>query len=402
MNNRRIAVLIAGFLTVLVGFGVRSSYGVLLPKMQPSMGISRAEAGMIYGSFFVAYTAFSPILGLLADRMNMRVIFTIFPVILGIGTFLMGYCSNYLEAMGFFFMAGIGTSVSWAPIVPLVQRWTSGKRRGMTLSIVDSGASIGVGLTGAVIPFIVTAWDWRMGWKSLGMIALFIGAANYLLVRDHPLEHPDPQGRGYGPHRKQPFRGNYMECFGDSKFLLIGISYLFIGFSAIIPQTFISIYAVQELGLRYDLAASLVTISAITAIPGRLVLGALSDRLGRVKAIMLCQILIGLGIFGIIHSPGFFALSLCTAIIGIGIGSVYVLYALCAPDYFHRSSPGFIVGSWTLFLGVGFILSPIIAGWIADETGRFMWSFVLGIATTILSMMLLVVVGKTYSSKVPE
>ncbi|GAG60257.1 unnamed protein product, partial [marine sediment metagenome] len=67
---------------------------MLLPEMLPSLGISKAEAGVIFASYFVAYTVFSPVLGLLADRYNVRVLLTLFAVILGAGAFLMTYSSS--------------------------------------------------------------------------------------------------------------------------------------------------------------------------------------------------------------------------------------------------------------------------------------------------------------------
>jgi MFS family permease len=90
------------------------------------------------------------------------------------------------------------------------------------------------------------------------------------------------------------------------------------------------------------------------------------------------------------------------AIFGFGHGAIWPLYALCAPDYFSKGSAGFIVGFWTLFLGIGFILSPIIAGWIADVTGMFMWSFILAVATALISMFLLFLVRKRVSSTTVE
>jgi MFS family permease len=74
------------------------------------------------------------------------------------------------------------------------------------------------------------------------------------------------------------------------------------------------------------------------------------------------------------------------------------LYTLCAPDYFSKSSTGLIVGVWTLFVGVGFMISPMIAGWIADVTGRFMWSFMLAGVTSIISSVLLCLVKEKVSS----
>jgi MFS family permease len=85
-------------------------------------------------------------------------------------------------------------------------------------------------------------------------------------------------------------------------------------------------------------------------------------------------------------------------VFGFGFGAIWPLYALCAPDYFSKSNAGFMVGFWTLFLGVGFVISPIIAGWLADVAGRFMWSFILAMATAIVSILLLFLVKKEMSS----
>src|SRR4030065_2881893 len=119
------AVIIASFCTVLIGFAVRASYGVLLPEMLPSLRISKTEAGVIYGAFFMAYTVFSPVLGLLADRINIRALLTLFSVILGIGTLMMGYSSSLIEGIFFFVLAGVGASACWSPLRRFGQRSTS-------------------------------------------------------------------------------------------------------------------------------------------------------------------------------------------------------------------------------------------------------------------------------------
>jgi MFS family permease len=398
MGNRRLAVIIASFFTVLIGFSIRNSYGVLLPEMLPSLRISKKEAGLIYGSFFMAYTVFSPILGLLADRINIRILLTLFSGILGMGTLLMGYSSSLMEAMFFFLLAGIGSSACWSPVVPLVQRWTSDKRRGITLALVDAGSSIGIAASSIMMPLIVGAFNWRMGWKSLGVMALFMAGINFLLVRDYPIENPNLQYSKFGQHLNKPTGNIYMGILRDNKFLLMGISYLFIGFSTLIPLTFITTYAVQELMLPYDAATRLVTVFAVASIFGKIVLGTLSDALGRIKTIILCEILVALGSFGVVCLPRFWALHLSMVVFGFGFGAIWPLYALCAPDYFSKSYAGFIVGFWTLFLGIGFVISPIIAGWIADVTGVFRWSFILAIATAIISMLLLSLAGKKVSS----
>ena len=398
MGKRRLMVIIASFFTVLIGFTIRNSYGVLLPEMLPSLQISKKEAGLIYGSFFMAYTIFSPVLGLLADRINIRFLLTLFSGILGVGALLMGYSSSLMEAMFFFLLAGIGSSACWSPVVPLVQRWTSDQRRGLILALVDAGSSIGIAISSMMMPLIVGAFNWRMGWKSLGVVALFMAGINFLLVRDAPIENPNLPHSKFNQPLDKPTGTLYMRILKDKKFLLIGVSYLLIGFSTLIPLTFITTYAVQELSLRYDAAARLVTVIAVASIIGKIVLGTLSDTLGRIKTIILCEIFVAVGSFGVICLPRFWALHLSMVVFGFGFGAIWPLYALCAPDYFSKSYAGFRVGFWTLFLGVGFVISPILAGWIADVTGRFRGSFILGMVTAIVSILLLFLVKKEVSS----
>jgi len=402
MGNRRLAVIIASFFTVLIGFTIRNSYGVLLPEMLPSLKISKKEAGLIYGSFFMAYTIFSPLLGLLADRINIRIILTLFSGILGIGTLLMGYSSSLIEAMFFFLLAGIGSSACWSPVVPLVQRWTSDQRRGLILALVDAGSSIGIAISSMMMPLMVGAFSWRMGWKSLGVMALFMAGINFLLVRDSPVENPNLPHPKFNQPLNKPTGTLYMRILKDKKFLLIGVSYLLIGFSTLVPLTFITTYAVQELMFPYDAATRLVTVFAVASIVGKIVLGTLSDALGRIKTIILCEILVALGSFGVVCLTRFWTLHLSMVVFGFGFGAIWPLYALCAPDYFSKSYAGFIVGFWTLFLGIGFVISPIIAGWIADVTGVFRWSFILAIATAMVSILLLFLVGRKFLTVTPK
>lgn len=394
MSKRSVAVIMASFCTVLIGFAIRNSYGLLLPQMLPSLQISKTEAGLIYGSFFVTYTVFSPLLGLLADRINIRSILTLFLVILGVGTILMGYSSRMIEAMLFFMCAGVGASACWSPVVPLVQRWTSAKRRGIVLGFVDAGASIGVAVSGLIMPLIVIAYDWRMGWKGLGALALFIAGINFFLVGNTQTESSGVKYSKFHRQLNKPAKTMYLEILRNKEFLLVGLAYLCIGFSVLIPLTFITTYAVQELTFRYEEATRLIAIIGVTSLAGKLVFGSLSDVVGRIKTIIICQIMIAIGSLGVIYSPNLFTVQVFMALYGLGQGAIWPLYALCAPDYFSKSSTGLIVGVWTLFVGIGFMISPMIAGWIADVTGRFMWSFILAVVTSIISSVLLCLVRK--------
>jgi MFS family permease len=99
---------------------------------------------------------------------------------------------------------------------------------------------------------------------------------------------------------------------------------------------------------------------------------------------------------------GFLAIHLFSVIFGFGHGAIWPLYAACASDYFPQKYAGSVVGFWTFFLGIGLIFSPMVAGWIADVTGKFAWSFILALATSIISMFLLLPYRKGISFRHEE
>jgi MFS family permease len=198
MRQRAIGVLFACFAIIFVHYAIRYSYGTLLPEMLPSLSITKAQAGMIYSSYFIAYTALSPVLGLISDRYDVRIILSLFVALMGGGAFLMAYPTSQLQASLFFGVAGVGCSACWAPVMGLAQRWTTESHRGMSLAFVDAGSSLGVMAAGAITPMIVVAYGWRAGWMSLGVLAFILAIVSFFLVQSHPKTHanPSPQDGG--------------------------------------------------------------------------------------------------------------------------------------------------------------------------------------------------------------
>jgi|MudIll2142460700_1097286.scaffolds.fasta_scaffold51233_2 MFS family permease len=392
MSKRATAVLCACFCTIFAAYSIRYSYGTLLPEMLPYLSITKAEAGGIYSSYFAAYTILSPILGLAADRYSIRFLVSIFVAIMGAGTFLMQYPTSLLQASLFFTVAGIGCSACWAPVMALAQRWTSDKRRGLSLSLVDAGSSLGVMAAGGLVPLAVAGAGWQLGWMGLGIMGLALGVINFILIRDRP--GPSSPAKIVARPRARVSGTTYKQLLQDRRFWLLGLAYLLTGFAIIIPFTFISTYAVQELAFPYESATLLITIIGGGGMIGKLTLGPLSDRVGRIKIMALCAALITAGCLAMAYGRGPVLMAVCF-IFGIGYGACWALYAACAADFFSRQSAGKIIGLWTFLLGIGSVIAPIISGWSKDVSGTFMWAFIIAAAGGLVSLLFLLPVMRS-------
>jgi MFS family permease len=389
VNPRVVGLLCAGFLTTFAAFGIRYSYGILLPEMLPALGISKTEAGIIFSSYFLFATFCSPVLGLLVDRWNARFLLTIFIAILGMGAYLMSFSTTVVQASFFFALAGIGHSACWAPFVTVLMRWVSDKRRGIALSIIDLGSTAGIAFWSIMIPFIIGPYSWRTVWVWLGVSAFVAAAMNFLFVKSRPSTETEPQVSVGASEERIPIKTAYKAIFRDKKFYLIGLSYLLISFSILIPFTFLTTYAAQELKIPYQTAAGLVALIGIVGAIGKLPLGHLSDMVGRVKIMMLCGVLTGIGGLGMAYSQGIGFLFVFTVVFGVGYGTIWPVYAASSRDLFSPDYSGSVVGLWTLYHGLGSVLAPVFAGWTIDATGSYVWAFIMAVISSALSLLVL-------------
>jgi MFS family permease len=380
--GRTYAILVAGFLSVLIMYAIRYAYGMLLPEMIPDLRLSKTQAGTVFAVYFIVYTLCSPVLGVLSDRANYRVLLTVFSTIAAVGTFWMAYATAFGYACLAFGLVAFGHSAGWAPVVALVQKWVPNHRKGMALSFVCSGVGVGILTWGVMLPLIVKHYDWRVGWLTLGFCNLGVAVLTVLLVRN-----PPGYARSDGTEKtaSAPFWPAMSVLLRSKPFWVIGISYLLAGFNLLVPFTFLPVYAREELHLPYAIATRFIVIIAVSGIAGQLLLGTLSDAFDRIRLMVLCGLIMGCGCAAMLLARGAWSLYLATCFYGVGYGAVWPIYAAVASDYFSKRQSGTVIGLWTALLGFGSIVSPVVCGWTIDHTGGYTWTFVIGLLSGLLS-----------------
>lgn len=394
MKIRIVGVIIAGFLTVSIAYSIRYAYGMLLPEMLPALSISKTQAGSIYAAYFLIYTIFTPALGVLSDMYSYRILVAVFTAILGLGGLLMAFASGFIQAAMFFSLAAFGHAACWAPVMVLVQKWVPDQKRGAALSIVAMGVGCGIFLWGVLLPVIVNASGWRSGWIALGVTGLVIAVIDFCLVRNPQITSIQTPSKRRSIAK---FFNAYQDILKQSIFWKIGIAYLFVGFNVIVIFSFLPVYAREVLNLSYSTSTRLIAIVAIFGIVGQLTLGPLSDFIGRAKVMLICSLLLSCGCFGILFVEQTQYLYLLTAVYGLGYGAVWPIYAAAAPDWFSRERTGGVIGIWTLLLGMGSMIAPVICGWIVDNTGSYKGVYISATLAGILSIGLLISIPKTLS-----
>ncbi len=393
MNKKIVLIVISGFLTVSIAYAIRYAFGMLLPEMLHPLQLNKTQAGGVLSAYFIIYTIFSPILGMLSDHYSYRGILTTFTAILGLGALAMSWATGFVSAVFFYSLCAFGHAACWAPVMVLVQKWVPERQRGTLTSIVAMGVGTGIFIWGILLPPITNKFGWRSGWMALGIVGLAIALLNLFFIRN-PQKNPDTIHVERVPEKT--LLAAYRAIFSQTTFWLVALAYLFVGMNVIAQFAFLPIYTREFLGVDLAISTRFISIIALSGIIGQILLGPASDKFGRIKLMIVCGIMMGSGCLGYIWFHRIWQLNLITLFYGIGYGAVWPLYAAAASDLFPRKHVGGIIGLWTLFMGIGSIISPAVCGRIIDTTGSYTGVFLFTASAGLCSALFLLCITDTH------
>ena len=395
-------ILVICFVDLFINFSVRLGYGVVLPEMIRTLGIGRAAGGSIYNSYLFTYIAITPFTGYLTDRLGARRVITICLLILGLAVLFMGIVDSLWSACLVFGFVGLGASGLWTPVITLVQRWFAFHRRGLALGILSTGYGLGFATMGTAFPWVVANFSWRYAWFILGGLALAMVTVNGLFLRSDPVrsgcrpwgETPAADSGSNGEKAPQILipLGYLLK---DSRFWLIGCSYLAIAYSLYGITTFMVDYARYQLNFPLEKASFLATIHGIGQVVGVLTVLPLSDYLGRKTTIIISNAVIFASLAAILLvGDSRVMLYVIIGCLAIFFGVTFPIYGACAGDYFPREIMGTVIGGWTPFYGSGAILSHWVTGILRDSTGSYNQPFLINAVMAIVAIALISFVRK--------
>jgi sugar phosphate permease len=369
------------FCNLFINYSIRLGYGVILPEMIRDLHFSRTAGGSIYNSSLFVYISLTPFTGFLTDRLGARWVIAACSLILGTGVLLMGTVRNLPEACLFYAIVGLGATGMWTPVITVVQRWFSPKKRGLALGVISTGYGLGFGTVGAVFPWIVQQYNWRFAWYFLGAAALAMFVFNSFLLRS------DPESAGFEPwgqKKRNDSENTVIEAkpsfvekvLKHKPFWIIGLSYFCIAYSLYGITTFMVDFAKDEMGLPLSQASFLAAIHGVCQIIGVLTILPLSDYLGRKKTILISNLAITMTLTGILFvGQSWIILYILVGIFAVFYGVTFPIYGACAGDYFPKALMGTVIGAWTPFYGIGAILTHWVCGMLRDTTGSYMIAF---------------------------
>lgn len=386
-------VVVGGAFSVLfLAYGTQYAFGVFFSALLEEFGWSRAGLSGVFSVYALLYCIFGLAAGQLTDRWGPRVVIAIGGVFLGVGLAGMSQVRDLWHPYLLYgVVAAIGMSTAYVPCNATVVKWFV-RQRGLAVGVASSGGSLG---TFALPPFahlLVGALGWRWAYVVFGAgLLVILNLVATVMKRDPELLGLAPDGGSRNPAASSEgveARWPLGRAIRTAAFwMLFGI------FSTTWIPVFIPlVHAVpfaRDLGISPFLASTVVSALGIAAVFGRLVIGAVSDRIGRKSALASSIVLQGLAFLGFTAVGGLVSLYLVAVAFGFSYGGVSTLFPAIVGDFFGREQAGSLVGFLFALAGSMAALGPVGAGAIYDATSRYTWAFLLSAAFNALALALL-------------
>lgn len=367
---------------------------LFVPYVIKQFGFSLAGFSLIFTCGAIASAIFSPVLGNVFEKVNIKLLFLLGATLSAVGFMGFGFSHNLAQFYVLAAMQKVGCLLFSGIGVPyLINSWFPKEGRGKALGIVFSGGSIGNvflqqitsqmlasrGVTYSYIFFGVLALV-----CSLPVVMIFVRlpkAGEVEVVEENESEEVQTSG----------FDGLGAKATKQNKyFWLFSIGYAIIAVSISALSTQYATYFTGELGLSATLVGTLGSVFAAFCLIGNVSGGALFDKIGTLKTMTISMLLQGVAIVALIFCAKVPALAFLFSIAyGLNVYSYMSAPAFMATDVFGKKESSKIFGTISLLFALGYAFGSTLVGMIVDKVGfGAAWIVMLGCVVVGYTLLL--------------
>jgi len=392
------ALVFLFFLGWILMYANRTVLSPLLKRLGSMWSLSPAQLGLLSSAFFLMYTLFQVPFGWLADRIGRKRVLVPGYLAHGLGAALCGLAPGPGSFLALRVFTGFSQGSYYSTQYALATQSVPAERRGVAMAIINSGMAFGIAFGLAASSTLVYHFGlaWRVPFIALGLITLIVGAAMGLLVREvreAPAPGTAPPGAGTAPgagtvsEAGAAFRAGATRRFYRRNLIAAcGASFASMyGFYVIL--TWLPYYLQTARNFNGAQAGNISTLMAFAAVPGALLAGRLSDRVGRRRVALVLLPLAAAALAAIVAPGGPVFLAATLIIYGL-TGKLVVdpllvaLVADAAPPNSYASAFGIL----NFFATISMVLAPAVTGFLADRTGSFVGAFHLAAALSVVGL----------------
>ena len=375
----------AGAMMTCVGFGAMLSLAVFLQPISETMGWSRSGVSAAVTIDFLCMGLAAFFWGALSDRFGTRIVVLAGSVLLGAGLVAASQATTLWQfQLSFGVLIGIAAGSFYAPMVAVVSAWIE-HHRSLAVALVSAGMGVAPLTVAPSASWLITTYDWRIAMLAIGIASWTLLIPASLLVRPAP-QAAAPSTGGTGAPEVQ---WTAAQAFRTPQFITLALAH-FACCAAHSGPIFHMVSYAMICGIAPLTAVTVYSLAGFSGLGGRLLLGAMADRLGAKPVLvggLFVQALSVATYLAVGQLGEFYALSV---VFGLAYGGVMPLYAVLVREYFGARIMGTVFGAVSAFASLGMALGPLAGGWVFDTFHAYSWlyvgSFGIGLAAVAVAL----------------
>ncbi|HZX29902.1 MAG TPA: MFS transporter [Rhodocyclaceae bacterium] len=329
---------------------------------------SAASLGILAATYFYVYTVMQIPTGILVDTLGPRRILFLGGMVGGAGSLLFGLAPSLELALAGRTLVGLGVSVTFIAMLKIIAVWFEENRFATLVGASMLVGNLGSVLAGAPLSGLAQATGWRSVFIGVGLVSVVLGTACWLLVRDKP-----EKAGGQPAHKAKFDRTAVLSGLASvlknratwpAALVNLGVAGSFFTFGGLWAMPFLT----QVHGLSRQVASNHLSLYFAGFAIGCLVIGSISDRLGRRKPVVI----VSTHLYGLIWLVWLSGMALplpvtyaLFGLMGLATASFTLTWA-CAKEV----NPPLLSGMSTSVANMGgflagAILQPLV-GWVMD------------------------------------
>jgi MFS family permease len=396
-------IIAVTFVTMAIGVNARTAFSLFFPPIIDEFGWERGVTAGAFSFGFVVSAGVSPLIGRLMDRLGPRSVME-----LGVALMASGLLLAPLTTQPWHLYVTLGVLVGAGSICLgysgqslFLPNWFH-RRRGLAVGLAFAGVGAGSVTLLPWVQLMIEQTGWRTACTAMGLLVLAVLAPINLLLRKRPEDiglRPDgdaaPSVSSVKPVSNvvdPDWAGidwTLKRALATSRFWWLATGYfggLYIWYAVQVHQT----KYLLDIGFSPGVAVGALGAVSLLGIPGQILLGHLSDRVGRESiwaascaGFAICfAALIALG-----HYPTVtlvYVMVLAQGALGYGLTSIMGAVVV---EIFQGKHYGSIFGTIMVAALAGGAAGPLVTGVLHDLTGSYTLAFLIGIGVSGLSAL---------------
>jgi MFS family permease len=354
---------------------------VVLPVVQTEFGATRGAVSLATTAIFMGFGSGGVVTGRITDRSGIIAAMALSIAFLGVSFVLAGLSASLWQFIVVYFLIGLGTSATFAPLMTEVSHWFE-RYRGLAVTIVASGNYV----AGAIWPPLINWGVQSIGWRATHIaIGLFAAASMTLLLLMLRASIGDEKVRD---HANAPPPAVDLGLSTNALTVLLSIAGISCCVAMAMPQVHIVAYC-GDLGFGVARGAEMLSLMMGFGIVSRIGSGYLADKIGGIRTLLVGSVAQAFALLFYLFFDSLTSLYLISAMFGLFQGGIVPSYAIIVREAMPASEAATRVGIVIFASVIGMSFGGWVSGVIFDATGSYAAAFVNGLAWNALNIAIM-------------